>query len=166
MCLIVYLGQMLEIKVRVDLRRGDVGVAQEFLHAAQIMARFKQMRREGVAKQVRVDVGVDALSASPVTDAGLHGTGAQAAAPIAYEQGLFVACGELDTRLVPSRQGLNGLSTDRDYPVFVAFAGDTNRRIDHVHVATVETGQFRQTQSRGVQKLEYCAVAINEWAFA
>jgi hypothetical protein len=33
-----------EIKVRVDLRRGDVGVPEQLLDAAQILTRFKQMR--------------------------------------------------------------------------------------------------------------------------
>jgi hypothetical protein len=32
MGLIVCAGEMLEIKVRVDLRRADVGVSQKFLH--------------------------------------------------------------------------------------------------------------------------------------
>jgi hypothetical protein len=34
--LIVDLGQMLEIQMRVDLRRGQIGVTQQFLHRAQI----------------------------------------------------------------------------------------------------------------------------------
>src|SRR5579863_4018058 len=48
-------GQMLEIKMGVDLRRTDVGVAQQLLHAPQISAGFKQMGGKGVPEQVRVD---------------------------------------------------------------------------------------------------------------
>jgi hypothetical protein len=33
-CLIVDAGEMLEIKVSVDLGGGDVGMAQKFLHAS------------------------------------------------------------------------------------------------------------------------------------
>ena len=36
MCLVVYLGQMLEIKVRIDLSRRDVRVAQKFLKSVGI----------------------------------------------------------------------------------------------------------------------------------
>ena len=60
-----------EIKVGVDLRRGDVGVAEQLLHAAQILTRFKQMRRERMAEQVRMDVAGQALAARPVGDAQL-----------------------------------------------------------------------------------------------
>jgi hypothetical protein len=34
MSLVIGAGEMLEIKVRVDLRSRDVGVAEKFLHAA------------------------------------------------------------------------------------------------------------------------------------
>ena len=71
MCLVVYLGQMLEIKVCIHLRSRDVGVAQKLLNAAQIMARFEQVRRKRVPKQMWVDIGIDALLARPVGDTGL-----------------------------------------------------------------------------------------------
>jgi hypothetical protein len=47
-------GEMLEIKVGVDLGSADVGVAQQFLYAAQVAARFQQVGRERVPEQVWV----------------------------------------------------------------------------------------------------------------
>ena len=41
MRLVVYLGQMLEVKVSIDLCGTDVGVPQEFLDTAQIMTGFE-----------------------------------------------------------------------------------------------------------------------------
>ena len=41
--LVVDAGQVLEIKMRVDLGRGDVGVPQQLLDAAQVLARFEDM---------------------------------------------------------------------------------------------------------------------------
>jgi hypothetical protein len=38
MSFVVYLGEMLEVKVRIDLGCGDIGVSQQFLNAAQVMA--------------------------------------------------------------------------------------------------------------------------------
>ena len=49
----------------VDLGRGDVGVAEQLLHRAQVRAAFEQVGGEGVAQ----DVGADALG----IDAGQHG---------------------------------------------------------------------------------------------
>ena len=65
MGLVVYLGEMLEVKVCVDLGRRDIGVPQQLLHAAQVMAGFEQVRGERVPEQVWIDFGVDTLSASP-----------------------------------------------------------------------------------------------------
>ena len=45
---------MPEIEVRVDLRGRDVGVAQQFLHAAQVAGGFEHVAREAVAQQVRM----------------------------------------------------------------------------------------------------------------
>src|SRR5690349_2386901 len=42
--------------VRVDLRRGDVGVAEHHLHAAQVGAVLEQVRGEGMPQYVRRDV--------------------------------------------------------------------------------------------------------------
>jgi hypothetical protein len=54
--LIVDAGEMLKIKVGVDLGRGDVGMAQEFLHAPQILTRLEQMGGERMPEQMRVHV--------------------------------------------------------------------------------------------------------------
>ena len=52
---VVNAGEVLEVKVRVDLGGGDVGVAEQLLHAAQLAARLQQVRSEGMPEQVRMD---------------------------------------------------------------------------------------------------------------
>ena len=42
-------GEMLEIEMGIYLRRTDAGVAQEFLHRAQIARGLQQMTGEAVA---------------------------------------------------------------------------------------------------------------------
>jgi hypothetical protein len=42
--------------MRVDLRGGNIGVAEHFLDDTQVRAIPEQMRRETVPKQVRVNV--------------------------------------------------------------------------------------------------------------
>ncbi len=50
---------MLEIKVSVDLRGGDVGVAEQLLHPAKFSTGFKEMGSERMPEQVRVDMLVE-----------------------------------------------------------------------------------------------------------
>src|SRR5579863_9889095 len=45
-CSVVDAGQVLEIKMGVDLGGGDVGVAEQLLHSAQLPDRFQQVRGE------------------------------------------------------------------------------------------------------------------------
>src|SRR4051812_34590541 len=56
MVLQVHLFKAVCIHVRVDLRGGDVGMAQKLLHDAQIGAAGEQMGGEGMPKRVRVNV--------------------------------------------------------------------------------------------------------------
>jgi hypothetical protein len=48
------------VHVRVDLRRGDRGVAEHLLYGAQVRCRLEQVRREGVAQRVRRHLGREA----------------------------------------------------------------------------------------------------------
>src|SRR3954468_21963906 len=52
---VVDLREVLEIEMRIDLRRRDVRVAQELLHRAKIARRFEQMARARMPHQVRID---------------------------------------------------------------------------------------------------------------
>src|SRR5690606_39109270 len=54
--LVVNMGQVLEIKVSVNLRCGQIGVPQQLLDPAQVVAGFQQVRGEGMPEQVRVQV--------------------------------------------------------------------------------------------------------------
>ena len=53
MCCVVSLLQPLRRDMRVNLRRDEMRVAEQFLHAAQIRARIQQMRRVTVPQFVR-----------------------------------------------------------------------------------------------------------------
>eukprot|EP01031_Cornospumella_fuschlensis_P042994 gene42995-52546_t len=51
-----HLGQAVGRDVRIDLGRGDVGVAEQLLHRAQVLGGFQHVAGEGVAQHVRVQV--------------------------------------------------------------------------------------------------------------
>src|SRR5215469_11703719 len=69
---VVNAGEMLEVKVGVDLRSRDVGVAEQLLHSAQLPARLEQVRGKGVPEQVRVHAHAKSLAPCPPGDAVLH----------------------------------------------------------------------------------------------
>ena len=69
---IVHVRQMLKVEVGINLRGGQVGVAEQLLHRAQIAARLQHVGSEGVAQLVRVDMAVDALFHTPFGEALLH----------------------------------------------------------------------------------------------
>ena len=56
----VHLLEVPAIDVGVDLRRRDAGVAEHLLDGAEVRAAFEEVRREGVAQRVGVDVLLDA----------------------------------------------------------------------------------------------------------
>lgn len=54
--MIIDAGEVLKIKVSVDLRCCDIGVAEQLLDATQVLARLEQVRGEGMSEQVRMDM--------------------------------------------------------------------------------------------------------------
>src|SRR5687768_6444275 len=69
---VVDLGEVLKIKVRVHLCRGNICMAEQLLNAAQVLARFQQMSGERMTKHVRVDVYAQSLPLRPFADAQLN----------------------------------------------------------------------------------------------
>src|SRR5436190_1838062 len=57
--LLVYRPQVLAIDVRVDLRRGDVGVTEHFLYGTKVRPSLQQVRGERMPQRVRRHVLLD-----------------------------------------------------------------------------------------------------------
>ena len=56
----------------INLSGGDAGVAEHFLHGAQIAGRLQHVGGERVAQQMRMHVAGDALFDAPLLHAQLH----------------------------------------------------------------------------------------------
>ena len=91
MSLIVNLCEVLEIKVRIHLRRRDAGVAEHFLNGAQVAARLQHVGSERMSEHVRVDVAGEALLCAPGFQSQLHRTRADRFAALVQEQRAGVA---------------------------------------------------------------------------
>ena len=83
---VVGLLQPLGRDVRINLRRDEMRVAEQFLHAAQIRARVQQVRRvtvpQLVRRQARIKSGDDEILFQPPRQ--LHAAGA--ARPFSFPQ--------------------------------------------------------------------------------
>ena len=76
--------------MRINLRRGDAGVAEHFLHRAQVARRLQQMRGEGVAQHVRMNVARHAGAQRLASQAHLNCPVTQARPAPADEKGMLV----------------------------------------------------------------------------
>ena len=83
---VVHLRQMLEIQMRIDLRGGDVGVAEQFLHGAQVAGGFQHVAGEGMAQQVRMHVLGEAVRKREFSQPRLYGARADGRIAAAAEQ--------------------------------------------------------------------------------
>ena len=54
MCLVVYLGKVLEVKVGVNLGRTDIGVSKQLLHGTQLTTGLQHMSGEAMPEHVRM----------------------------------------------------------------------------------------------------------------
>lgn len=87
MGLVIHAGQVLEIQAGVDLGSRYIGVAQEFLHGAQVLRGLQQMAGEAVAQAVRVYVYRQPRLGGQVVQLQLHDAWCNACATHAQKKG-------------------------------------------------------------------------------
>src|SRR5580658_3286749 len=104
MCLFVCAGQVLEIKMGVDLRGIDVRMAQKFLDTAQIPTGFKQMRGKGVPQHVGIQMLWQPRGARHCAKAQLYRALAQTCAIAADKNSLLVGCSQARALAQPAAQ--------------------------------------------------------------
>ena len=90
MRLIVDVHQLADRSVRVFLRGGQRLVSEQLLNGAQIGSIGEEMRGEGVAQGVRMEIPIDVHQANVLLDDAANGTLAQAAPGVIEEDGFIV----------------------------------------------------------------------------
>src|SRR5262245_11260060 len=90
MRLFVGLTQALGADMRVDLRRGQALVAEEFLDAAQVSAAIEQMRSETVPQRVRSRQAVEAGLLNVFLEQSSHAAGREAPAALVEKHGTLL----------------------------------------------------------------------------
>ena len=132
----------LKIKASVYLRRGDIGMAEQLLYAAQLGAGFEQVRGEGMTEQVRVHVLRQALTARPIQDALLDLSAAEPPAAAPDEQCPLGPGRPGHTLLQPALERLDGLAADGHGALLAAFAEHTHGAVAQIEMLQVEPGEL------------------------
>jgi len=163
--------------VRVFLRGGEGLVAEEFLNGAEVGAVGEEMRGEGMAEGVGMQVPVYVDEADVFFDDAADGTLREAAAGIIQENGFGVrgfavaaaAVGGLQEQLLTQRpiffQRFLGFRAVGDDAFLVALAADTQHEIFSFDVGQVEASEFADPKAGGVEQFEEGAVATEQEAF-
>ena len=148
----------------VDLGRRHRRVAEQLLHDAQVGAALEQVRREGVAQDVRRHGLLDADSSRvPAHDPEHALAGDAAAARVEQECGRFLllaeerpAAGEVATG------GVGREAAHRDDALAPALALDAHEAALEIEIARAQAGQLGDAQSATVEQLQRGAVSQPE----
>ena len=162
MGLIVDAGEVLEIKVGVDLGCRDVGVAEQLLHPAQVLARFEQMGGERVPKQVRVNMQGYPLKPRPACNPGLDGAWTESTTVSSDEQRRLTGGGERLPLAEPVLQGFEGFATHGHDAHLATLAGDAHGLIPCIERLEIECDEFGKTQPGGIQQFHDGPIAHGE----
>ena len=101
MRLVIDTGEVLEIKVGINLRRAQIGMSQQFLYRAQVVAGFEQVRCKRVAQHVRVQRYANTLLLCTLFQSVLNAAVTDTFAAAAGEQGFFMQFGQFGAMLQP-----------------------------------------------------------------
>src|SRR6185437_751259 len=144
---VVNAGEVLEVKVGVDLGRGDVGMPQQFLYPAQLGAGLEQVRGEGMAEKMRIDMGGEALAARPVRDPQLDRPPPEAPPGAADEERLLLRSREVRALGEPLLEGANGHAAHRHPARLASLAEHIDHAVAQIETRRVEPHDLRQPQS-------------------
>ena len=159
---LVLVFEVCAVDVRVDLRGGDVRVAEELLHDAEVGAADEHVGREGMAEHVRMHLGAADGAGGSLDD--LVNGDALERSPCAREQQLVSAepgaavelwAAVLEVLLDGIKRGLR----DGDDALLVPLADDGEHALLDVHAAEVERADFACAQAARVEEVEQRAVA-------
>ena len=144
------------VDMGIDLRRRDVGMAEQRLQHAQVGAARQQVRREGVAQDVRADpVRRDPGQRRP--SRGRSGTGAPGSdATCRWETATGWSRAHARSHF---RRRLGRARRDRHQPLLVALAAQASGTAGRRAPRGAEANQLGRAQARAVEQFEQRQVA-------
>ena len=147
--------------MRVKLGRGEVGVAEHLLNAAQVGAAFEEVGRERVPEQVRVDaLGVEAgFLGKPAQDQEDARAGEAAALGVEEELGTSapVEVWPASREVAPERVGCR--PAERHDPLLAALPGRPDDALFEIDVHLPEADELTHAEAGSVEQLDQRPVA-------
>src|SRR5258708_24168135 len=175
-CFVVDVHQLANRCVRIFLRSGKRLVAEEFLNGAEVGTVGKQVRGEGVAHRVRMQIPMHVCQANVFFYDATNGALRKAAASV-VEEDCFAVRGTATPPARPRLQQelfayrpicfqrfLRFAAVGND-AFLVALAAHAQHFFVSVHVDEVQSSEFADAQARGVEKLQQRAIALQHQAF-
>ncbi len=156
-------GQVLEVQVGVDLRGGNVGVAEQLLHRAQVAGGFQHVAGKRVAQQVRVDMPRHALLQRQRFQAQLHRARVDRRAAATAENR---AVRRHALRRAEGAQRGDRMPTDRQHARLAALAEHAHFAALQIQLQPAQPDQLGQAQPAGVEQLQHRTVAQRQPAAA
>ena len=162
MCAFIRGQQAGRADVRVDLRRGQAFVSQQFLHATDVGTVIQQVGGEAVAKRVGRGATIEAAGAEMLFEHPRNAAGRQPAAKFVDEDrglGPLLFARRKPPHAEPGLQGPNRVRADRSDPFATPFAANAERSGGQIDVAVVESGQFADAQAGGIEDFQDRSIA-------
>ena len=143
------LSQMTSIDMRIDLRGADVRVPKQFLNHAQISAARHQVRRKGVAQQVRMHPA-NASNAGVLSNNLPQCYALNGATSVRKEQTKRIARIRKARQVRPQIRhirlhGINRWHTKRNNPLLVSLANDIHNSQCLIEVIHLQRAHFTGT---------------------
>src|SRR5215210_8139991 len=147
--------------VRVELGRGEIGVPEHLLDAAQVGASLEEMSGERVAQQMRVHpFRLEArLAGELAQDQERARARERATLGVEEELGAVSAVEMWAAVRQITTQCLRGLPADRDDALLAALADRADEAVVQVDAAALETDRLADPEAGAVQELDQSVVA-------
>src|SRR5688572_3728528 len=149
--------QPLPVDVGVDLRGGDLGMAEHLLHVAEVGPSLHQMRGEGMADGVGEDAAVDARPLRPLLQDPPDADAGQLPALAADED--LLAGGVPASAVDIGAEEVDGPTSHGHDPLLGALAEDAEVARVEVEVGEAERGDLAGAEAAGVEQLDEGAIA-------
>ena len=147
--------------VRVTLGRPEIGVAEHLLHRAKICTALEEVRREGVAEQVRMDATrLEACAFGELAkDQERTGTGERAAASVEEELRSVAPVEMRPAECEVPAHGLGGGAAERNESLLATLSEHAYHTLLDGDTVLLQPDGLRHTEARAVHELHERSIA-------
>lgn len=153
----VRLAQSSGADVRINLRCRQTLVSQQFLHTSQICPAVQQMSCKAVSQGMRRSLAGESGQCDVLFQHPSDAASGQAATEAIQKQCILVRLVRIQIRLAdikPAIQSLERIASHRRNSFFSSLSHDTQYSGRSVQITKVETDNFADTKTRGVDRFE------------